>query len=510
MRLSLFFAGALVLWGCGDDAATRPDGGPDAPGDGAGGDGGGPDAPDAPPPSCDPAALVDLDPLAAEDGGVKEARFSGDTTGRATQLEPLPGCSNGPGGAPERVHRFTAPAGDRLLVLCSTAEPGTSAAFDSVVYVRARCTDGQSQLACNDDTTVPTEVPLASRTAVEVGGGAPLYVVVDGYDPTAFGAYALRVRAVPALPDGANCDPRGLLNACRGGHACTIAGGPPPHCAPGTPPTGASAQAQILENGRSGRVLLTGGDVDGDALSAHLDLLDAAGSLVGSAERPLPAAVLGQTAFGPLVVYSVDGLFDLLPSTASARVSLLDAVGLASGPVRASFAAVPLRALGQGCDPAGLADLCQGELACTGAVCQVPAGAPAACAAAQPIVASGMLAGTLPPGPGVFEGRCAFSRGLGDAVYRLSLPQAADVSISTDPAPSDPALDTVIYLRRTCTDPASQLACNDDLGPGNVHSQLQLLNLAAGDYFLFVDGSRNGAGFVGSGPFGLSIQITPR
>src|SRR5262249_7719973 len=101
-------------------------------------------------------------------------------------------------------------------------------------------------------------------------------VVVDGADRFARGAYALRVRAVPALPSGASCDPSGALDACRIPQICTSRTGTP-LCAPGAPPSLGAAAAQVLENGLSVRILVSGGDPDGDAVLTHVDLRDAAG-----------------------------------------------------------------------------------------------------------------------------------------------------------------------------------------------------------------------------------------
>src|SRR5262249_18399757 len=153
---------------------------------------------------------------------------------------------------------------------------------------------------------------------------------------------ALQVRAVPALPRGSPCDPSGVQNACRVGDICTIAMGPPPRCAPGTPPELTAVSAQVMENGRSARIIVTGSDVDGDAIAAHMDVLDGAGAVLASAERGLGPGI-GQTSFGPLEVYLQDGLVDRLPPVASTRVFLIDGAGLRSGLVAAALLPVPVR-----------------------------------------------------------------------------------------------------------------------------------------------------------------------
>ena len=58
----------------------------------------------------------------------------------------------------------------------------------------------------------------------------------------------------------------------------------------------------------------------------------------------------------------------------------------------------------------------------------------------------------------------------------------------------DATHDTVLYVRRACDDsaPAAELGCNDDLGPGNMRSRLEL-DLDPALYYIFVD-SQIGAG----------------
>src|SRR5262249_1280216 len=197
----------------------------------------------------DPAAIVDLDSVATETGGVKEAYFRGDTSGAARDLEPAMACSNGSGGARERAHRFTAPASARVRLTASTDGTDTTPGYDTVLYLRTDCATGATEIARNDATNVPGPRPLGSRASVEVAGGTSLVVIVDGFDEFAAGQYGLRVRAVPALPDGSQCDPTGMMNACRTGEICTSAGGPPPHCAPGTPPTLTQAGAPTAGHG---------------------------------------------------------------------------------------------------------------------------------------------------------------------------------------------------------------------------------------------------------------------
>lgn len=87
-------------------------------------------------------------------------------------------------------------------------------------------------------------------------------------------------------------------------------------------------------------------------------------------------------------------------------------------------------------------------------------------------------------------------------MYILSLPTAVtSVEASTDDTVTN--FDTLIYMRAGCN--GAEVGCNDDVAVGtNFSSRFVTGALAAGDYYVFVDGF----GF-GSGNYRLSITITP-
>src|SRR5262249_44005056 len=178
-------------------------------------------------------------------------------------------------------------------------------------------------------------------------------------------------------------------------------------------------------------------------------------------ERGLGPGASGQASFGPLVVYTQDGFVDRFPLVTTVRVSLIDAAALQSSTMNATLVPIPVRELAQSCDPTGLTDECRGELQCTSGQCAVTAAAQADCSGAPMVTDTMTFAGTLNPLAGNFESSCAFSRGLDDRVYRVVLTRPSDLIVTTDVMPSAASLDTVVYLRTSCTDPATQTACND-------------------------------------------------
>ena len=65
----------------------------------------------------------------------------------------------------------------------------------------------------------------------------------------------------------------------------------------------------------------------------------------------------------------------------------------------------------------------------------------------------------------------------------------------------DATYDPLIHLRRSCDDPASEIACNDD--SNGLLSALRGQQLAPGTYFLYLDGF---AGGQGSGTVEITIR----
>jgi hypothetical protein len=70
----------------------------------------------------------------------------------------------------------------------------------------------------------------------------------------------------------------------------------------------------------------------------------------------------------------------------------------------------------------------------------------------------------------------------------IRLDQPSDVVVETSGDGGDPYL----FARRDCEDEATEIDCDDDGGDG-LDSRIEMTGLARGTYFVFVDGSRDGA-----------------
>lgn len=168
-------------------------------------------------------------------------------------------------------------------------------------------------------------------------------------------------------------------------------------------------------------------------------------------------------------------------------------------------------ALDQSCDPAGLASRCVAGGRCQSGSC-VADSAELACTLAAPTPAD-VTATTFAYASDFYQGSCRHDTvaGFPEHIYQLTLAATSDVDATTDFAAT--GFDTVLYLRRAnstgnaCT--GEEVACQDDVDEvgGNLTSHLVATDLAAGDYYLFVDGS---SAAPGTGTYRLQVTVTPK
>jgi len=122
-----------------------------------------------------------------------------------------------------------------------------------------------------------------------------------------------------------------------------------------------------------------------------------------------------------------------------------------------------------------------------------------ACDAASVAVNStnyGTFSGTT-SGTSAYTGSCGGSSAP-EKIYKVTLGSASDLFVITHNA----SWDTVVYVRQACCD-GTELACNDNLSATNNRSTVSLRNLAAGTYYVFIDG-------VGTSSGGFSVDIYGR
>jgi len=122
----------------------------------------------------------------------------------------------------------------------------------------------------------------------------------------------------------------------------------------------------------------------------------------------------------------------------------------------------------------------------------------ALCTDAAPLDPGRMITGTTVGAPDSFSATCAGGAHSPDRVHRLDVPQRSRVRVRMR---SDH--DGALYLRSDCTNPSSELACNDDAGDQQ-HS-IVTATVDPGRYYVYADGYNNGA----SGGFTLEAELAP-
>ncbi len=112
-----------------------------------------------------------------------------------------------------------------------------------------------------------------------------------------------------------------------------------------------------------------------------------------------------------------------------------------------------------------------------------------ACALAERIESGQTVRGTTTGRPDLFHATCAYGAASADAVYsfHLDAPSRVEVRVSS-------SYDSAVYIRSSCLNDDTEIACNDDLADER-HAGVSTA-LPAGDYFVFIDGYESGhAGF---------------
>jgi hypothetical protein len=317
-----------------------------------------------------------------------------------------------------------------------------------------------------------------------------------------------------ALALGAACDPSFALSRCEDADGCT---GTPPTCRADSAPV--LARAAFYDDAAGSRVLLEGSDVDANATAFTLRFFDASDALVEidldgdpmtAPESSLDGALDGA---GTTAVSQRVALPALPAAVTSIGVTLLDEGDLTSNEVRAMRTAAPLRALAESCDPLGF-DRCDAS-----AVCQQQ-GAAYRCATRDAARSSacesalvldpgagmnsvrGSTGGSLwEPPAGCVEG----ASGRPERVVKLVLASAAGRVVLTTDLPYT-GFGSALYLLTECTsEPVLARCAVGQPAPASDRAELRVSNLAAGTYYVVVDGARPTGGV--SDTFELSVAV---
>jgi len=350
--------------------------------------------------------------------------------------------------APDHVYRLDIAQRSRLRVRQESNH-------DGVLYMRRTCEEPTSEFACNDDMgdTRHSEI----RTVVDPG---TYFVYSDGYsggEQPAVGSYTIRADTAPVAGGsaaGENCQSPLALRA------------------------GTMAQADTFEaaDDYSGSC---GGQGAPDVVYAF-DL---------TARSRVQVSVANAAFTGALYVERSCGDTSTEASCASFAPGSRDPSAAAQLDTILPRGHYFLVVDGANAEEFGSAEL-------TMQISDVAA-LERACRAAPLLHPGHTENGTTAGGQDRFHASCAEGTSSNDVMYRLRLRRRSTVRVSMS---SD--YDGALYMRRDCTDPATELVCNDDQGD-NRHSQIDT-TLDAGTYFVFVDGFRGG----NQGSFSLDVQVS--
>ncbi|MCA9524681.1 MAG: hypothetical protein KC549_00095, partial [Myxococcales bacterium] len=478
--------------------------------------------------ACEVAAICD--PL-ARPIGLGEVQ-----TGVSEGAGRFEGSCGGGGESAEIVFAFTLEAS--TLACLSTA----GSRFDTVLYVRAGdCTDAAAEIACNDESM------RAPGGASEIEGrfdaGVTYYVFLDRFDdgqnaPADFRLDLLEGPCgqgppceVDAQCDG-RCGPAGRCVGCLADADCAVG-----RCDPGGRCAACLADADCAEGDTCADGSCTRDGVPDcvEACQVVLDCFDPgappeaceAGCRAESTPEDrlcvtsAPSCEAVSACFEPadrcdgvvcddgLVCTPATGLCeDPLAPTCEEACAALSACGFvpeASVPAcidgcrNDSIAAQRACVVAAGCDEAAIeacsAPPCGGQLCQAGQACFAEV-----CRDLQPVhdcadpapLAVGRFYGTTADAASAQAGSCG-GQASPEAVYVLDAP-AGDYCLRT----TGSQIDSVLYVRRVCDAPDSELACNDDSPlAGGLASALTVAGGAP--LYVFVDA------LGGGGPYALIV-----
>ena len=118
------------------------------------------------------------------------------------------------------------------------------------------------------------------------------------------------------------------------------------------------------------------------------------------------------------------------------------------------------------------------------------------CGAATPLTPGATVAGTTATEANYFEATCAGNAGSPDRVYTLDVAQRSRVRLRMQST-----YDGAVYVRSTCADPSTEIACNDDYQ--DTRHSLATATLDPGRYYVYADGFSD----TSSGDYSLTADV---
>ena len=211
--------------------------------------------------------------------------------------------------------------------------------YDTLVYVRTTCTSDASEIGCNDDYGDYQAGEVQSELGIADGAvaGETLYIIVDGFNAEAAGAFTVSARVVEA-----------------------------------TAPVIDEMDAYTIDADNF-VIRVTGSDAEGDAATMGITLLDADGAVIEIGDPP---DVQTELYFAPEMEGDVEfeavmqlGGLSSFPEAVGVRVTMIDVFEGRSESVDGDFVELPRVAVDGACDTEDVFMLCEIGALCTEGVC---------------------------------------------------------------------------------------------------------------------------------------------
>lgn len=363
---------------------------------------------------------------------------TGSTTGRPSYFTAT--CAGG-ARSPDRVYTLDVPTRSRLRLRMQST-------YDGAIYVRSDCQNPNSEVACNDDHRDTRHSMIV--TTLDQGR---YFVFADGFSSGNAGDYSLRADLAP------------------------LTGGSAPADSCASPGTAAPGQDVVL-----------------DTFPASDDLAGSCGGQ-GAPDVVYRVDVQNRVRFRARVVDAeFPSALYLQRTCGQANTEVVCAAGGGRGGTTELDTVLQpgqyfLVVDGVGADHFGAARL-EVQLDDLQALEQ-------ACQQAPRLRPGRTVTGDTSASRDRFQASCAGGARSNDLVYQLVLTRRSRVRIR-----STQQYDGALYIRSTCTDPSTEVACNDD-APDNRHSLVEAV-LDRGTYYVFVDGFADSS----QGSFTMDVEVT--
>lgn len=367
---------------------------------------------------------------------------------------------------------------------------GTAMDFDTVVQVRTACetTPTDPATSCFDDVSLAETRSAGSFMAT---GGSTVYLVITGFP-------------------GATTD--------RGAYEVVL------EARPNAAPTLTSATARRVDDDRL-EIFATGADADANVVGVGVQFLAADGMPI-PADGTMPMDVgpyllafdeeVTTTAFtDQLVTGPGSADVDVVGTAVGLRIFAYDAFGARSATRDVTIGMVSEVGFGQACDDTRI---CRAPNVCEAGTCVPSAETVALCRAAAAVTLEAPTGSTpttsmqtvmLAPGAGIVSASMCARSAATERVLAVSVPAGTfDLVATTAVAANPPELDTVLHIRSTCENEATELVCGDDVDfdAEDYRSLADVLDVAEGTYYVFVDGY---AAFDAVTPVSVALQLRP-